>query len=584
MSDETLELAGAVDRPGGVALDQSKQLDMMWGVKIPMRDGSLLNATIFKPKNADHKVPAIFTLTPYISDTYHERGIYFAQHDYAFALVDVRGRGNSEGEFEPMVNEGRDGHDVTEWLAAQTWCDGQVTMWGGSYAGFDQWSTLKEFPPHMKTIVPVASGFPSVDFPFPKNIGASYFMQWLTYTSGVTGNTNLFSEADFWIQKFIEMYVNHLPFKDLDKIAGNTSTHFQTWLKNRGPGPYWDAMNPTEGDYARFDVPILTITGHYDGDQNGAMGLYKLHMAHGNPEAISAHYLVIGPWDHAGTRTPRKQFGGLTFGDASLVDMNDLHREWYDWTMKGGQKPAFLKDRVAYYIAGTETWKYAPSLEEMTAEMRPFYLHAPEGGASDVFHSGSLLTEVTESRPDGFTYDPLDTRPGVELESEPLLKPYTDQRFALNLYGAGVVFHTEPFVDALELSGYSKLHAWMSLDVPDTDFEATLYEILKDGSSIFLTSDILRARYRKGTRHEELIVPGEVNEYIFDGFTLFCRQISKGSRLRLVLKCINSPQVEKNYNAGGRVEEESGADAHTAHVTLYHDNQYPSRMELPIGR
>jgi uncharacterized protein len=72
--------------------------------------------------------------------------------------------------FEPFVNEGRDGHDVVVWLADQPWCNGAVTMWGGSYAGFNQWMTLKESPPHLKTIVPAASAHAAVDFPFFKNI------------------------------------------------------------------------------------------------------------------------------------------------------------------------------------------------------------------------------------------------------------------------------------------------------------------------------------------------------------------------------------------------------------------------------
>jgi len=85
--------------------------DLWWGVKIPMRDKIELNATLYLPKTKDgtsSKTPAIFTLTPYISDTYHPRAAYFASHGYAFALVDVRGRGNSAGEFEPFANEARD--------------------------------------------------------------------------------------------------------------------------------------------------------------------------------------------------------------------------------------------------------------------------------------------------------------------------------------------------------------------------------------------------------------------------------------------------------------------------------------------
>src|SRR5262245_10207784 len=68
--------------------------DLRWGVKIAMRDMVELNATLYVPKTPDGsapKTPVIFTLTPYISDTYHARGAYFASHGYTFALVDVRG-------------------------------------------------------------------------------------------------------------------------------------------------------------------------------------------------------------------------------------------------------------------------------------------------------------------------------------------------------------------------------------------------------------------------------------------------------------------------------------------------------------
>jgi hypothetical protein len=64
--------------------------------------------------------------------------MYFAQNGYVFALVDCRGRGSSEGKFEPFANEACDGHDIVEWLAKQNWSNGKITMWGGSYAGFDQ--------------------------------------------------------------------------------------------------------------------------------------------------------------------------------------------------------------------------------------------------------------------------------------------------------------------------------------------------------------------------------------------------------------------------------------------------------------
>lgn len=83
-----------------------------------MRDGVRLHATLYKPKD-NKPTPAIFTLTPYIADEAHSRGVYFARHSYAFIAVDSRGCGNSEGTFEPFVNEAQDGYDIVEWLASQ---------------------------------------------------------------------------------------------------------------------------------------------------------------------------------------------------------------------------------------------------------------------------------------------------------------------------------------------------------------------------------------------------------------------------------------------------------------------------------
>lgn len=49
------------------------EVDMLWGVKIPLRDGVRLNATVFKPKSMPASLPTVFTLTPYIADSYQDR-------------------------------------------------------------------------------------------------------------------------------------------------------------------------------------------------------------------------------------------------------------------------------------------------------------------------------------------------------------------------------------------------------------------------------------------------------------------------------------------------------------------------------
>ncbi len=578
----SLALCAASVLPAQEAPPAVSDVNMTWGVKIPLRDGVSLNATVYRPRDQKEPLPVIFTFTPYIGDSYTDRAMYFASHGYVYALVDVRGRGNSEGSFEPFANEGRDGYDVTEWLSKQSYSTGKVAMWGGSYAGFDQWAVAKEFPPHLATIVPAAAAHPGVDFPFQYNLFYPYDMQWLTFTSGRTGNSNTFGNDKFWSAKAREMYKAHSAFEEYDTLVGNPSPIFQKWLEHPTPDAYYDAMVPSSDQYGKINLPILTITGHYDGDQPGAFTFYRRHMASGSAQAKANHYLIIGPWDHAGTRTPKTEMGGLKFAEASALDLNKLHNDWYAWTMKAGPKPEFLKKRVAYYVMGAEQWKYADSLEAIANGKLIFYLSS-NGGASDVFHSGTLLPErvAGSSAPDSWTYDPLDTRPG---DAEPAENPsyLTSQAGMTNLFGEGAIYHSEPFTAATEVSGFPIASVWLTMDVPDTDLAVELFEILPDGSSIQLSTASMRARYRESLRVERPVAAGKPEKYVFDNFTFFSRQVAKGSRLRLLVASVNTPSAEKNYNSGGVVGRETGKDARTAHIQLLHDAEHPSALELPI--
>src|SRR5262249_9485720 len=150
---------------------------------------------------------------------------------------------------EPFNHDAHDGYDVVEWLSHQPYCDGQVAMWGGSYAGFDQWTTLKEFPPHLKTIVPAAAAKIGFDVPAYKNIFSCYMMRWLTLTSGVTPNSRLFAESSFWNSKYRELYLQHRPYRELDVVVGNPCEHFQSWVRHPTPEVY-DVLAPSAEQYA----------------------------------------------------------------------------------------------------------------------------------------------------------------------------------------------------------------------------------------------------------------------------------------------------------------------------------------------
>lgn len=572
--------APRAQEPAPMVPDAAK-VQFTWGVRIPLRDGVHLSATVYTPREQKAPAPCIFTLTPYIAQSYHARGVYFAAHGFPFLTVDVRGRGNSEGEFHPFIQEAKDGHDVVEWLAKQPYCNGKVSMWGGSYAGYDQWATAKEFPPHLATIVPVASPYAGVDFPMFGNVFYPYDMQWLTFTGGHTGQDAIFGDKDFWAAKDRQWFESGRPFASLDTMLGNPSPIFQDWVAHPHPDAHWDAYNPTAEQYAKLSIPILTITGSHDGDQPGALTHYREYMKNASPEGRARHYLIIGPWDHAGTRTPSAQFGGLSFAKASLVDLPKLHLQWYAWTMEGGPKPEFLRKPVAYYVMYADTWRYADTLESITARTLALRLGS-NANANDVLSSGDLTQEAPRGRPDHYVYDPHDLSTAA-LESTLDPDSLVDQRMIYALRGKQLVYHSAPFEKDTEVSGFFKLSAWIAIDQPDTDFNVSIYEIREDGSSIPLTSDTIRARYRESARHPALIRTKSPLRYDFEHFTFVSQQVKKGSRLRLVLGPINSIYSEKNYNSDGVVASESMADARPVTVMLYHDAAHPSTLYVPLG-
>jgi uncharacterized protein len=577
-----------VKQPERPAISQETKISVTWAAKIPMRDGVSLNATIYRPHNLSERLPVIFTMTPYSSDEYHSRGMYFAENGYVFTTVDCRGRGNSEGEFVPFVNEARDGYDVVEWLARQTWSNGKIGMWGGSYSGYNQWVTAGQFPPHLATIVPAASAYPGKNIPMVNNIHNQYWIQWFALVAGRTLNHYVSEDRTLWDQRFRELYFNHLPFEDLERLAEISAPVFQEWLRHPSLDDYWRRMGLDRDQYRRLRIPILTITGEYDAAQPGALAFYFEHLRDGDPATTARHFVVIGPWDHGGTRTAHKEIGGWTFGEPSLVDLNHLNKEWYDWTLKNGAKPEFLKDRVAYYVGGAEEWKYADGLAQNTNQIRSFYLHRRSTDQVGVLNEQSPTTE----QPDRYTYDPLDTRLG-QLEHQGTnfgwwpnhyLSLTGPRRLPVAIPGTGLVYETSPFTDDMEVIGFPKFSAWMTIDTPDTDFQVMLDEIFPDGRMLVLTVDYIRARYRKSLEHEKLVKPGDIGQYQFSSFRFVARRIAKGNRLRLVITSPNSIFAEKNYNAGGIVTHESGKDARTAHVTLYHDAIHPTRLDLPLPK
>jgi uncharacterized protein len=566
---------------------------------IPMRDGVELEAWITRPSQMKGPAPAILELTQYDIDG-GRRGEppAFAQHGYVFVQAYVRGRGRSGGVKSDNlgVQVGRDGYDLVEWIARQPWSNGQVVMYGGSFVGMTQWRTATQRPPHLAAIAPYVPIYPGWDVPNTNGIPQAWTAVILSYTSGRTLNTGIIGNQGYWMGKMLEQYAAQRPFGELDRAVGiaalddwwmldaqgRRAPMMTVWLDHVGDEAFNLAAEPKAEDYAAMPFPVLTATGFFDDDQPGALRYYRNHVAQAPAAVAAKHYLVIGPWDHGGTQLPTREIEGLVIPDAAVLDMQRLHWEWYDWALGRGSLPAFLKDRVAYFMMGADEWRYAHTLEEASSgETLALYLSEPRGTPTDVFHSGRLSGKSPGKEPPAVLVSDPHELPELDI-ARYLPEEGLHSQFR-SLQKRALVFHSDPFDSEREIAGHMRLTLMCSSDTPDFDLWAQVMLVLPDGSAVQLGQpDIRRARFRNGFFRQQLLKAGELVEIPFE-FSWTAWRIPAGARLRLVLMPLNSPSFQKNYNTGGRIGYEDPAQARIAHIRIFHDGQHASVLQLPLA-
>ena len=138
-------------------MPESHVLKMETNVAVPMRDGTILYADIYRP-DGPGPFPVLLQRTPYDKNMPLSLimldPLKAARNGYVVVIQDTRGRYTSGGEFYAFRDDINDGYDTVEWAASQPWSSGKVGMYGNSYVGATQWQAAKSCPPHLAAIAP----------------------------------------------------------------------------------------------------------------------------------------------------------------------------------------------------------------------------------------------------------------------------------------------------------------------------------------------------------------------------------------------------------------------------------------------
>lgn len=601
------------------------------GLETPMRDGVKLISDIWMPQQ-DGKYPVIMIRTPYGRSAaymnYTGMGEYFAKQGYVFMVQDVRGKGDSQGNFNFLFQEGQDGYDTVEWAANQSWSNGRIGMMGFSYMGADQYLAAREKPPHLVCIAPkAATGRYMEEIP---SIGGAFYMGWaLPWTLSNNGrSTDLNALNINWTPVF-----NHRPLINADEVTGTQVPLYRQFLEHPTMDDYWKRIQFTEQDFNKINIPTMTTCGWFDTDQPGALfywnGLKK------NTTPRDDQYLIIGPWIHSGTFEPGaqlSQIGDLPVNGAQ-VDVLDNHLAFFDFFLKNSSNsnnngsaslniPSTTNSsinssstnstsnntainsststnltsksnlpRATVYLTGLSKWINLTNYPPQDMNITPLYLGS--GGQANTLNGNGFLSRnltntsssnnsnnsnnTTSNAPsDSYTYDPANPRP-VAMGSFAVDCVGTENRSDV------LVYTTSPLEEPVMILGPVFVELYAASDAKDTDFIARVLDVYPNGTAINLGPEecggAIRARFRQGFDKEVLLEPGKIEKYHIELFDIG-HVFLKGHRIRLEISSSAYPMLHPNPNTGNPIATDT--QQQIAHQTVYHDQQYPSAVFLPV--
>ncbi|MGC4050787.1 MAG: CocE/NonD family hydrolase [Paludibaculum sp.] len=533
-------------------------------VKIPMRDGIRLCTNIFRPAPTG-RFPVVIQRTPYRKVSELTPGLQaFLRRGYAVITQDVRGRYDSDGEFNQYNQEMNDGDDTISWVARQSWSDGRVGMFGGSYVGLSQWRTALSGNPALKAITPALAGGDEYTDRYYSRGGAfklGHRLRWIAEN---------YKPAETPVVDFQRM-VTYLPLRRADRlVSGRMLEFFQTVLNHPSYDEYWRRLSTVE-HIEQIHVPAFIEAGWYDNYAQSDLEMWSGLRALGRPARI-----IVGPWGHnLSPVMPEAQFG-----DIANQPLRRMEIEWFDAYVK--QSAPAPASAVRYFLMGANEWKESESWPPKPNLLTAFYLTSKKGANSLNGDGKLILKQQKKGASDFYTYDPKVAVPtvGGALCCNNKIFPWGpfDQRRVEGRRDV-LVYTSDPLKKAIEVTGPIKVILHVVSSAEDTDFTAKLVDVGPDGRAVILCDGILRLRYRQGIEKAVKYVPGAVERIEIDaGVT--SNLFKAGHRIRVDISSSNFPKYDRNLNTGGPLADEK--TMRTARQEIRHGQEWDSHVLLPV--
>jgi len=532
---------------------------------VTMRDGVRLSVAVYRPDGGG-RVPALFAASPYqhAFDTvpafplflWRETGpiAWYVSQGYAYVHADVRGSGQSEGEFGFMDAAEQDDYvELIAWIVRQDWCNGKVGGIGQSYYAMAQWLMATRNPPGLACIAPYDG---LVDQYRCSNYHGGIYCNYRTHWYGNLRIDNMHRPAG---------RSGRAPMRfDLVGAIAEHPLDDDFW---RERSPFWRL--------ADIRIPVLSI-GHW-----GKMGLHLRGNILGYEQVRAPKKLVVTGAKNV--HEAHHQYDQVAFHEKELLP-------FYDACLKGIDNGFMAGAPVRIFVRGANVWRDEAEWPLKRATYMPYYLRKGPSGSVTSLNDGGLSPEPPAADEAGTSYSYPDWQwiSGV-VANGPDGRPDPVRRV--------LTFTSAPLDADIEVTGPIVLKLYAASDQIDTRFIVKLADQHPQDAaarakgmqpaSVNVSKGWLKASHRdkdaarstdirpfyKHTNPQPL-VPGEIYEFDIEVLPL-SYVFRKGHRIRLEIANGDSPVTDAVFT-------------HPYHPTLigidtiHHDAAHASRILLPV--
>jgi uncharacterized protein len=490
---------------GTWSLPEKRAVRVIENEWIPMPDGARLAVRLWIPEGATgHPVPAVLEYLPYRKrDGVRKRDEATAQnlapYGIAFARIDIRGTGDSDGVMTDEYDEPelRDAVDCIAWLARQPWCNGAVGMRGISWGGINSLQVAARRPPALKAIMSMGS----VDNRFT---GDAH------YIGGALATEN------FKWGTYFKVYMGAPPDPDISGPDWERKWHerleaspaiLDRWTSHQRYDAYWQ-RGSVATNYALIQCPVYIVNGWLDPYSAVTSSLLD--------GLTVPRKALVGPWGHLMPNLPQPL--GLEWAHEEV-------RWWLQWL--GGVETGIMREpQVRMYMPYRTVSEVHPRpipgrwISEETwegRETRPEIWHLNEHGLSRT-HAGHGTRSMSSNQV-------------VGLAKAQWMPSLLEDQSTDDVRSA--TFDSEPLVRDQEILGVPLARLRIRSDVPVATLAVRLCEV-EDGKSWLVSYGLLNLTHRASHEHPTPLEPGQPYDVVIPLY-LVAHRFKKGSRIRIAL-------------------------------------------------